>query len=1366
MPDYDDSSIPPPCAKCGSPLGGVRACTSCGHTQGACIIWQQGDQVSLYELVERIDGGKGGMGQVWRVCQQDDRSIMHALKLLRSDRQQLQIDSFFLRERQLLISISHTNIARILQTGTAGGQPYFVMELVECQGSSATDPKDLVSYANRCNLSIEARLRLFKKVCDAAHYLHQNGIVHRDLKPDNVLVSDNGSVTEPKIIDLGVAKRMEQPDAGEAAPGVTNIDLTQRGQYVGTLTYSAPEQLRSPSSATAVSDVYSLGVLLLRLLTGRLPMHADEAQYHAQIQTGGDRQAAEERLLASLRDRPRPRVGELTDTLHPDLRAVLDMALRHEVQRRYSSAAKLSDDIEHYLRGEPVAAWQLPLAWVPASVQNSAYTALRFVQRHTATTTATFIAFATLLIGGVIVWSLQDTTAKALVDKLAAQTQAIAAAEATSKAQSRALQEAQDKEKAQAETLAAQASLAKTNQQLNTTVEDLQQLNTKLSDSEAKAKKNAAIAEAQADLAKTNQKKAETAQRAESRTLSQSHFTTAIHYIASNQAAEAIAFLVRALRTDPSNAEARTRLATLLLQRTWAFPRPLEVIGKSFTSEASIGRGGKVLLKVGGRTLRPLLNDTDAFDRDWHPEVVAKLLRGDAVPKSDGSTTGWADDSNNPLQQITLSPDGRMAMMLNSILFGSYRGMSEATGQQVNVVDVASGLCCDHGQLNSKYLVDVDRRVGEILKEEEVASLLSRPPFEVRLRTRNLAADSVIWAGFSPNSELYAQVWSSGWVTIHRRVDMNELTRQWNLIREDGGWSTYGRPSMPKDEPKYQWPEAFHPGYTSWLALEPFPIDLTKAHGFAFSHGSRCFVALDEQRQALAVWHLGAKAAVISVQYWKQPLWPQRRIGHEDESIEDNGTDSAVFDPASKTIYGLVARAVGSSDEVRDTILAVNVIDGSEAWALPLTKLVTPLRSQGLRSNTALGTLWRGDANTLVVTACPSWHQDTPNDDFKGIISVHLPERTATVHLAQAKVALDEGQFQLGIHPFIPIWQLEQNQLVIDFHDPHTLQLTQSVRVPNKAPFGRPKEIGGAIVSPTGRYAAVMAAPAIDKPQVLVVWDTLSGQMQTWRFKGGGFSGDLLGIDETTMTLTILDHETGRRLMPLNELSGKETIVDMATLAYAPWSTSVHWQVLPDDEVDLASSAIRLVSRTHPGQCRLLAGQRSDAFERETANKAHIDESLGLVMIESEWKGFDTNYTNWSRYELDDGARFYCLNAKSEAADVIRVNGGFRHATLDSSGWFWGTSYNHECVLFRFPAGDAVVPDALLDAAEALAGLTLDDSLNLIHTQDAVRKLNNALAVAVTLPPTDYWTQLLQWIATPPEDRSAAPWTTVKPAQR
>ncbi|MED5622316.1 serine/threonine protein kinase [Ideonella sp. BN130291] len=317
-----------------------------------------GRRLGAYRLLSLL--GSGGMGQVYLAERADGHYQQRvAVKLLREGVVQPQAVARFTAERQILASLDHPHLAKVLDGGVSEeGVPYFVMEAVD------GEPLDLHCHANA--LPLPERLKLFRTVCQVVHYAHSKGVVHRDLKPANILVTAEGVV---KLVDFGIAKRI-----ASAGPG------TATRQRVMTLEYASPEQVRG-DPVTPASDVFSLGVVLYRLLTNALPYPAEAT--HSDYELG--------RAICDTEPvRPSDSTGHrLRRQLKGDLDAVVLKALRKEPQHRYASAEALSDDIFRHLEGLPVHARRHALS----------YRAGRLVLRHRAVFGAVLLANLALVAG-------------------------------------------------------------------------------------------------------------------------------------------------------------------------------------------------------------------------------------------------------------------------------------------------------------------------------------------------------------------------------------------------------------------------------------------------------------------------------------------------------------------------------------------------------------------------------------------------------------------------------------------------------------------------------------------------------------------------------------------------------------------------------------------------------------------------------------------------------------------------------------------------------------------------------------------------------------------------------------------------------
>jgi serine/threonine protein kinase/tetratricopeptide (TPR) repeat protein len=337
-----------------------------------------GQRIGSYRLVRRL--GEGGMGEVWLGQRADDAYHKQvAVKLVHSWLVTPSSFERFRTEREALARLEHSNIVRLLDGGTdERGVPYFVMEYV--------DGEPIEHYCDAHGLDLSQRLRLFMTICAAVQHAHQNLIVHRDIKPPNILVTEQGEV---KLLDFGIAKLLADADT-EA------VGLTKTSERPRTTEFASPEQIRGGPITTA-TDVYSLGVLLYRLLTGVHPyvLRPDQPLEAARIICD------EKPARPSAAPFPSPEQKARKDEeirqvrgggrrqLRGDLDTIVLMALRKEPQRRYATVERFSEDIRRYLEGLPVLAHGDTLA----------YRTGKFLRRHRVAVGAAAVIAASLVAG-------------------------------------------------------------------------------------------------------------------------------------------------------------------------------------------------------------------------------------------------------------------------------------------------------------------------------------------------------------------------------------------------------------------------------------------------------------------------------------------------------------------------------------------------------------------------------------------------------------------------------------------------------------------------------------------------------------------------------------------------------------------------------------------------------------------------------------------------------------------------------------------------------------------------------------------------------------------------------------------------------
>ncbi|OWY71399.1 hypothetical protein B7486_12480 [cyanobacterium TDX16] len=347
------------------PLGLRAAAGRCPPTNV-----QPGHWIGDFEIVRLI--GFGGMGAVYESIQQQPRRRV-ALKIMRGGLPSAAAIRRFEYEAEILGRLSHPGIAQIYSAGvhteSTATVPYFAMEYVD-------GALTVLEFAARAHFGLKERLDLFARVCDAVHHAHLKGVIHRDLKPTNILVTQG--TTEPivKIIDFGIARLRDDETSGPMLG-------TRTGDVMGTLAYMSPEQCELGSGAVdACSDVYSLGVVLFELLTGRRP-------YDVSKQSLGE-------AVRTIVQDASPRVSRIRPELKGDPDSIVAKAMEKKRERRYQSAAELASDIRRHLAHQPIV----------ARAPSARYQLSRFIARHRAAS-AMSIAVVVLAIGSAVLLAFQ-----------------------------------------------------------------------------------------------------------------------------------------------------------------------------------------------------------------------------------------------------------------------------------------------------------------------------------------------------------------------------------------------------------------------------------------------------------------------------------------------------------------------------------------------------------------------------------------------------------------------------------------------------------------------------------------------------------------------------------------------------------------------------------------------------------------------------------------------------------------------------------------------------------------------------------------------------------------------------------------------
>lgn len=354
-----------------------------------------GKDIGHYRLVAEI--GRGGMGVVYHAERSDGEFEQKvALKLVRGGLDQGEMQRRFLHERQILASLEHPNIARLIDGGTTPkGQPFLAMEYV--------DGRQLIEFCNNIGLTINERLTLFRDICNAVAHAHRNLIVHRDLKPSNILVTDD---RVPKLLDFGIAKLLEPR---------RDQKQTETGLRPFTPDYASPEQLLGKPITTS-ADIYSLGLVLFELLSGCKPFDVKGGSVEEKIATVANtepdamvtalKRHTDDNLLDKISRERSVSPESLKNSLSGDLETIVQKALRKEPANRYLSAEELGDDIRRF-------SVHLPIHARPATFR---YRSAKFIRRNSFAAAAGALVLVTL-IAGVIATLWQSSVARAERDR-------------------------------------------------------------------------------------------------------------------------------------------------------------------------------------------------------------------------------------------------------------------------------------------------------------------------------------------------------------------------------------------------------------------------------------------------------------------------------------------------------------------------------------------------------------------------------------------------------------------------------------------------------------------------------------------------------------------------------------------------------------------------------------------------------------------------------------------------------------------------------------------------------------------------------------------------------------------------------------
>lgn len=347
-----------------------------------------GEKIGNYKLTKEI--ASGGMGTVFLAERCDgifEQEV--ALKIIKPGLSTIPIIRRFQHERQILANLQHPNIARLFDGGvTEDRRPYFTMEYV--------DGVPIDEYCDKNKLKINERLNLFIKVCEAVQYAHNNLVIHRDIKPSNILIKNDGTI---KLLDFGISKVLSAEGENSDLPTITQAEI-----HLMTPEYSSPEQIKN-SNISVATDVYSLGLVLYKLLSGK-PAHDFKTRTFNEYEKVVCEQNIpkpstviikrseneEEILISEICENRNTQIKKLKKTLNGDLDNICMMALRKEPDRRYATAEVLAYDIERYQKDLPILARK----------ESFIYTSKKFIIRHKAAVITAALLF--FIVNGLILF--------------------------------------------------------------------------------------------------------------------------------------------------------------------------------------------------------------------------------------------------------------------------------------------------------------------------------------------------------------------------------------------------------------------------------------------------------------------------------------------------------------------------------------------------------------------------------------------------------------------------------------------------------------------------------------------------------------------------------------------------------------------------------------------------------------------------------------------------------------------------------------------------------------------------------------------------------------------------------------------------